>query len=60
MKKWHMEGIICASNNRQRRVVFVDRDRMYLAADGYTLQTKRKIPRFELVKKLWHSVLQKN
>lgn len=60
MKKWHMEGIICASNNRQRRMVFVNRDRMYLASEGYPFQARRKNSRFDQVRKLWNSMLQKN
>lgn len=43
MKKWHMEGIINGANNLQRRVVFGERNQIFLCAGGSS-QELRRIP----------------
>lgn len=43
MKKWHMEGIIDRANNLQRKVVFGQRNQMFLYAGNYPLvETRRR------------------
>lgn len=42
MKKWHMEGIIDKANNLQRKVVFGQRNQIFLCAGNYLAETRRK------------------
>lgn len=50
MKKWHMEGIIKGTNNRNRKLVVVDGNQMYLASGGYQFEGKNKLKIIENIK----------
>jgi hypothetical protein len=41
MKKWHMEGIISRANNLQRKVVFGERNQIFLYAGNSAFEVRR-------------------
>jgi hypothetical protein len=42
MKKWHMEGIVNSTMNTRKKLVFCDRNQMYLSAEVYSFQPQKR------------------
>jgi len=42
MKKWHMEGIVNSAINTRKKLIFCDRNQMYLSTEVYFSQPQKK------------------
>ena len=42
MKKWHMEGIVNSAINTRKKLIFGDRNQMYLSTEVYSFQPQKK------------------